>query len=140
MPFAFDFDIVAALALGLALVVLLGPSPSTRRRTMDTVVPVVPGTPPVSSPGERADTSEAAHEHEPSIADVLVVKAMLTRALALPIEIADAIADLAEYWPHSTVRTAFHQIVVSHHSENIFLVSPTLAQSIPRLCGVLHAC
>lgn len=44
---------------------------------------------------------------KPSVADVLVVKAMLAQALLaessrLPPEIVDVIVDLAEYWPHTT--------------------------------------
>ncbi|KAK3897791.1 hypothetical protein C8A05DRAFT_47704 [Staphylotrichum tortipilum] len=109
MPFAFASDlhlVAAALALGLAIIVLLSPS---TRRTMDPVA-VIPA----------SETSET--PHEPSIADVLVVKAMLTRALALPVEIVDAIADLAEYWPHSTVHASFQRTVASHRSENVFLL------------------
>ncbi|KAK4236019.1 hypothetical protein C8A03DRAFT_17285 [Achaetomium macrosporum] len=45
--------------------------------------------------------------HEPSIADVLVVKAMLNKALNLPPEIVNAIIDFAEYWPHSSTEVSF---------------------------------
>jgi hypothetical protein len=98
MPFAFSLDLIAAaVAVGLALVVLLrpSPSPSTRRRTIDTVVPIVPRTPLTSNSNEAPDASKALYE--PSIADVLIVKAILTRALALPVELVNVIADLAEY-------------------------------------------
>lgn len=40
--------------------------------------------------------------YEPSILDVLVVKAMLNRAFALPLELIDTVLDMAEYWPHSS--------------------------------------
>ncbi len=121
MPFASHLDIVAALALGLVIAAFLTPNTNTRR-TMDTVVPVVPGSPPIPDPSERSEAHETSHE--PSIADVLVVKAMLTRALALPVEIVDAITDLAEYWPHSTVQASWQHNMASHRCENLFLVSP----------------
>ncbi|OBT57048.1 hypothetical protein VE04_02605 [Pseudogymnoascus sp. 24MN13] len=38
---------------------------------------------------------------DPTVADVLVVKAML-QSLSLPLELADAIIDYAEYWPHTS--------------------------------------
>ncbi|SPQ19157.1 3df50d49-923d-4f53-bc19-79063e68e46e [Thermothielavioides terrestris] len=44
----------------------------------------------------------AASTYEPGIADVLVTKAMLRKALRLPPEIIGTIIDLAEYWPHTT--------------------------------------
>ena len=40
--------------------------------------------------------------YEPTFSDVIVVKAMLNKALAVPAEIVDQIVDLAEYWPHTT--------------------------------------
>ncbi|KXX73252.1 hypothetical protein MMYC01_209905 [Madurella mycetomatis] len=46
--------------------------------------------------------------YEPSITDVLVVKAMLSKALALPPEIVNTITDLAEYWPHTTAERTYN--------------------------------
>jgi hypothetical protein len=45
--------------------------------------------------------------YEPSVLDVLVVKAMLNKALRLPPELLYTIVDFAEYWPHSTAVTDF---------------------------------
>jgi hypothetical protein len=67
------------------------------------------------------DTEGSAHE--PIIADVLVVKAMLTKGLSLPVEIIDTIVDLAEYWPHTTAETS--SAPMAHGSstkENVFVV------------------
>jgi hypothetical protein len=41
-------------------------------------------------------------EHQPSLADVLVVKAMLSQGLKLPVELVDVILDHGEYWVHSS--------------------------------------
>ncbi len=40
--------------------------------------------------------------YEPTFSDVIVVKAMLSKALTVPAEIVDQIVDFAEYWPHTT--------------------------------------
>ena len=55
------------------------------------------------------DTGVSAHE--PTIADVLVVKAMLTKGLSLPVEIIETIVDFAEYWPHTTAETSVVPLV-----------------------------
>ncbi|GAB1311556.1 hypothetical protein MFIFM68171_01766 [Madurella fahalii] len=64
--------------------------------------------------------------YEPSITDVLVVKAMLSKALALPTELADIITDLAEYWPHTTAELPYDAStgMVARHGEeeNVFLL------------------
>lgn len=79
------------------------------------------------------DTYVPPISYEPTILDVLVVKAMLNRALRLPPEILDAIADWAEYWPHTsteidyTNRPAHARKDASLAVENQFLVSPTSA-------------
>ncbi|EAQ89533.1 hypothetical protein CHGG_06152 [Chaetomium globosum CBS 148.51] len=49
-----------------------------------------------------ATSSAGGGRYDPSIVDVIVAKAMLTKALTLPPEIIDKIVDLAEYWPHTT--------------------------------------
>lgn len=51
---------------------------------------------------EPDDEDEDVDLYEPSILDVLVVKAMLNKAVALPPELLNTILDQAEYWPHST--------------------------------------
>jgi hypothetical protein len=53
----------------------------------------------------KAPDTEGSVYYEPTVADVLVVKAMLTKGLSLPVEVIDTIVDLAEYWPHTTTRT-----------------------------------
>ncbi|AEO54578.1 hypothetical protein MYCTH_2297284 [Thermothelomyces thermophilus ATCC 42464] len=52
-------------------------------------------------------TTAAQGPYEPSVADVLVTKAMLCKALRLPPEIVDTIVDHAEYWPHTTTRVDY---------------------------------
>ncbi|KAL1870267.1 hypothetical protein VTK73DRAFT_2716 [Phialemonium thermophilum] len=45
--------------------------------------------------------------YEPSISDVFVVRAMLSKALALPPELVNDVLDWAEYWPHATVKAEY---------------------------------
>jgi hypothetical protein len=45
--------------------------------------------------------------YQPSIADVLVVKSMLTKGLQLPLELVESIVDQAEYWPHTTTEVNY---------------------------------
>lgn len=76
-----------------------------------------------------ANSSAKSFPYEPSITDVLVTKAMLTKALSLPPEIVDTVVDLAEYWPHTTTASSFDESVVvargnSRTREDLFLVSP----------------
>ncbi|KAH8885622.1 hypothetical protein GQ53DRAFT_750972 [Thozetella sp. PMI_491] len=54
---------------------------------------------------------------EPTVADVMVVKAMVSKALNLPNEIVDTIVDLAEYWPHTTVE-AEHTAEPGNHNQS----------------------
>ncbi|KAL2268843.1 hypothetical protein VTJ83DRAFT_3689 [Remersonia thermophila] len=71
--------------------------------------------------------STAASLHEPTVADVLVTKAMLSKAL--PREIVDIIIDLAEYWPRTTtvVAGAGSAIGSGGTDENVFVLrSPPL--------------
>jgi hypothetical protein len=77
----------------------------------------------------NSDTSATASApYEPRVVDVLVVKAMLNKALNLPPEIINAITDLAEYWPHTTTEASFQPPVVASGGlglkENMFLVCP----------------
>ncbi|OIW30839.1 hypothetical protein CONLIGDRAFT_630748 [Coniochaeta ligniaria NRRL 30616] len=55
-----------------------------------------------SDAGTVGSDNDDVEPHEPSILDVLVIKAMLNKALALPPELLNTILDLAEYWPHTT--------------------------------------
>ena len=43
--------------------------------------------------------------YEPTFADVLVVKAMMSKGCGLPNELMDKIVDLAAYWPHTTTQS-----------------------------------
>ena len=62
---------------------------------------------------------------DPTIADVLVVKAIL-QSLSLPLELADTIIDDAEYWPHtSAVLPGIYPVCAQGQShENYFVVCP----------------
>lgn len=78
-----------------------------------------------SSAGASTDSSS----FEPSIADVLVIKSMLTKGLSLPPEIVDTITDLAECWPHTTTEASFQEDPTrtargDTGQENVFLVWP----------------
>lgn len=66
--------------------------------------------------------------YKPSIIDVIVVKAMLVKGLQIPVEIADNIIELAEYWPHVTAEVTWgderpNQVWSGESRENQFLVS-----------------
>ncbi|KAK3694233.1 hypothetical protein B0T22DRAFT_65038 [Podospora appendiculata] len=58
-----------------------------------------------ASPDISPSSSESSYE--PSVLDVLVVKAMMNRALGLPREVVDGIVDLAEYWPHTSTEVNY---------------------------------
>ncbi|KAK0632180.1 hypothetical protein B0T14DRAFT_444779 [Immersiella caudata] len=68
-----------------------------------------------SESGHGADTpssieaAEKAHHtsYQPSIADVLVIKSMLTKGLHLPLELVESIVDQAEYWPRTTTEVDY---------------------------------
>lgn len=65
--------------------------------------------------------------HYPSTSDILSVKDVLMKRL--PIEVVDAIIDLAEYWPHTTVTWSLSENLDSHpfpaqnRNENELVVS-----------------
>ncbi|KAK1758671.1 hypothetical protein QBC47DRAFT_375442 [Echria macrotheca] len=55
--------------------------------------------------------------YEPTIHDVLIVKAMLIKAMRLPPEIIDQVVEKAEYWPHTTVQLSYGSaLTVAGHS------------------------
>ncbi|KAL2016175.1 hypothetical protein VTK56DRAFT_4093 [Thermocarpiscus australiensis] len=86
-------------------------------------------------PDEAADSSATQPTYEPSVADVLVVKAMLNKGLSIPPEIADTIIDLAEYWPHTTTEVSFDgsPVAQGRKEEDVFLLrTPPLGLRIPR--------
>lgn len=76
-----------------------------------------------SAAGPRTDETTGASAtrpaHEPTIADVLVIKTMLNRSLRLPPEIIDTVVDLAEYWPHSSTEVPFNDGSVVARGNNI---------------------
>ncbi|KAK1763564.1 hypothetical protein QBC33DRAFT_549332 [Phialemonium atrogriseum] len=68
--------------------------------------------------------------YEPTVLDVLVVRAMINKAFGLAPELVDAVIDAAEYWPHSTVIGDYRQLQggmkaavgsSSRGSKNLFL-------------------
>lgn len=75
--------------------------------------------------------------YEPSIADVLVVKAMLTKGIckSLPRELVDLVLDYAEYWPHMTVHESFNNQCVargrSNRENRLILRTPPIGLKIP---------
>jgi hypothetical protein len=81
--------------------------------------------PDASAAGSQGDgTANASPEspaYQPSIADVLVTKAMLTKSLSVPPEIIDTIVDLAEYWPHTTTEAIFGEDYVAARGNNIYM-------------------
>ncbi|OBT90712.1 hypothetical protein VE02_00595 [Pseudogymnoascus sp. 03VT05] len=63
---------------------------------------------------------------KPTVPDVFVVKAML-QSLSLPPELADAIIDYAEYWPHtSAVLPGIHPACAQGNSRENYFVARTL--------------
>ena len=57
---------------------------------------------PHDSPDDKMAADVSKEPYEPSVIDVLVTRAMLSKGLRLPPEIVDSIVDQAEYWPHTT--------------------------------------
>ncbi|KLU92665.1 hypothetical protein MAPG_11609 [Magnaporthiopsis poae ATCC 64411] len=55
-------------------------------------------------PGSFPENDDPPTPHQPSVLDVLVVKAMMTKALTLPLELVNRIIDFAEYWPHTSAQ------------------------------------
>jgi len=81
---------------------------------------------------DDASVSEEApaSRYLPTVKDVMVVKAMLLKAISLPIEIVDLVLDHAEYWPHTTAFVQPHplgsgtlSIYGTREGGNRFLVS-----------------
>jgi hypothetical protein len=87
--------------------------------------------------GKMATTtgSSGGGQYEPSVVDVIVVKAMLTKALSFPPEIIDRIVDVAEYWPHTTTELNGTTVIARGNNqfhrpsdkslENMFLLRST---------------
>jgi hypothetical protein len=67
-------------------------------------------------------SSSTTEAFEPTIVDVLVVKAMLNRAFALPVEIANSVLDMAEYWPHTSTVELVRRTMHGSRNENELLV------------------
>lgn len=82
---------------------------------------------PAYKKGSRDDDGQ----YEPSPVDVFIVREMLVNFTKLPVEVVEAILDMAEYWPHSEASVAVgsgieDENVVSgggYRTEDIFLVS-----------------
>lgn len=55
-------------------------------------------------PGSFPESVNVPAPYQPSVLDVVVAKAMMVKALTLPLELVDRIMDLAEYWPHTSAR------------------------------------
>jgi hypothetical protein len=81
----------------------------------------------MESPRDSEFRDENVDPYEPSILDVLVVKAMLNKALALPPELLNTIIDLAEYWPHSSTELSGGLPIFGGRGgrEDVFLVRTT---------------
>jgi hypothetical protein len=77
--------------------------------------------------------------YEPTVVDVLVVKAMLNKAFALPPELLNTILDQAEYWPHSTSEWSGGPLSIyggRPSREDVFLViRTTLGTSSRAMCA-----
>lgn len=100
---------------------------------------------PASAKMEHSEALDGNDLYEPTVLDVLVVRAMINKAFGLAPELVDAIIDAAEYWPHSTVVGDYRQLQggmkaavgsSSRGSKNLFLVSlsnlgPTVHELIP---------
>jgi hypothetical protein len=83
-----------------------------------------------SDAAEAGSDYKDVEPYEPSITDVLVVKAMLNKALSLPPELLNTILDLAEYWPHSTSEWSGGPLSIyggRRGREDVFLVRTTLS-------------
>ncbi|KAK4649063.1 uncharacterized protein QC761_115700 [Podospora bellae-mahoneyi] len=91
-----------------------------------------PDSAPTPADGTTAQDSttgkmDAEGVYKPSITDVIVVKAMLVKGLQIPVEIADNIIELAEYWPHVTAEVTWgderpNQVWSGESRENQFLL------------------
>jgi hypothetical protein len=67
-------------------------------------------------------SSSTTEAFEPTILDVLVVKAMLNRAFALPVELTNSVLDMAEYWPHSSTVELVRRTMYGSRNEDELLV------------------
>jgi hypothetical protein len=64
------------------------------------------------------------NSYDPSVRDVLYVKILLHSVASLPLELIDAIIDLAEYWPRTTtVNSAQLSVRSDRNNGNKFMVS-----------------
>ncbi|KAL8396350.1 hypothetical protein RB596_009958 [Gaeumannomyces avenae] len=55
-------------------------------------------------PGSFPESVTVSAPHQPSVLDVVVAKAMMMKALTLPLELVNRIMDFAEYWPHTSAQ------------------------------------
>jgi hypothetical protein len=83
-----------------------------------------------SSHGSSSQQNTGPHAlrpgYQPSALDVVVVKAMLTKGLALPNEIVLSLLDHAEYWPHTcTILDRSLTVTSGEGHEDQFIVSIT---------------
>lgn len=77
-------------------------------------------------------SSSATETFEPRILDVLVVKAMLSKAFALPVEITNSVLDMAEYWPHSsTVELVRRTMFGSRNEDELLARSRPVGFNVP---------
>jgi hypothetical protein len=65
--------------------------------------------------------------YNPSVEDVFHVKTILHKISSFPLEIIDAIIDLAEYWPHASTVYSSPTRVLSGSGENRFMVGGGLS-------------
>ncbi|KAL2133857.1 hypothetical protein VTI74DRAFT_1529 [Chaetomium olivicolor] len=119
-------DAQFAVSLGASLIAIYSYYIWMSRR-MAAHAPIMPMGPEEVVPNPSTDGATAqdprSSPFEPSISDVLVVKAMLNKALKLPREVVDTIVDLAEYWPHtSTEGTSDVMVRGSSAEEDRFLL------------------
>lgn len=79
-------------------------------------------------PGSFPENDNPPTPYQPSVLDVLVAKAMMIKALTLPLELVNRIIDFAEYWPHTSAQLDYgatpHPVARgSSPQEDVFLVS-----------------
>ncbi|EJT71099.1 hypothetical protein GGTG_12120 [Gaeumannomyces tritici R3-111a-1] len=85
-------------------------------------------------PGSFPESVTVSAPHRPSVLDVVVAKAMMVKALTLPLELVNRIMDFAEYWPHTSAQLdygAAPRAVArgSSPQEDVFLASKTRGPS-----------
>ncbi|CAK7269533.1 hypothetical protein SEPCBS119000_003616 [Sporothrix epigloea] len=74
-----------------------------------------------ASEADNSSRNTASGPYQPSICDVIIVKAMLQRHCGLPLELVDAVMDEAAYWAHARAEVNFFKesgsdLVVSSRS------------------------